>query len=78
MSGPADDYLEKALEAEIRALETADPDIKARWLGIAFGYRELARYRREKALRDSGNASIVKQPSLADELAPASQASLQS
>ena len=77
MSRPIDDYLEKALEAETRALEAADPDIKARWLGIAFGYRELARYKREKALRDSRNAPVLEQPSLLDEPAPVSQASLQ-
>lgn len=41
----ADRYLEKALEAEERARSTLDPQLKARWLGIAFGYRELARYR---------------------------------
>jgi len=44
MKKPADDYLEKALKAEARAGAASDPDIKARWLGIAFGYRELARY----------------------------------
>jgi len=45
MKSMADDYLEKAIEAEERARSTRDPDIRARWLGIAFGYRELSRFR---------------------------------
>ena len=52
MKKTADDYLEKALKAEERAGATCDPDIKARWLGIAFGYRELSRYHR--SLVESG------------------------
>lgn len=45
MKNPTLVYLEKAIEAEERASEATDSQIKARWLGIAFGYRELARYR---------------------------------
>jgi hypothetical protein len=44
---PMDGYLEKALDAEAHARNTADLDLKARWLGIAFGYRELARFRQQ-------------------------------
>lgn len=49
MNKLTDDYLERAQKAEERAQATADPDMKARWLGIAFGYRELSRYRNSLA-----------------------------
>jgi len=42
-----DDYLEEAQGAEERARDTTDLDLKARWLGIASGYRELARFRQQ-------------------------------
>ena len=57
MKSPADDYLEKALKAEERAHATLDPDMKARWLGIAFGYRELSRY--HDSLIESGIVSLA-------------------
>jgi hypothetical protein len=54
---PVDGYLEIALDAEAHARTTADPDLKARWLGIAYGYRELARFRqqtRDRVSRSQG------------------------
>jgi len=36
---PIDEYLEKALEAEERARNTTDSEMRASWCGIAFGYR---------------------------------------
>lgn len=45
---PIEDYLEKALDAEERARNSSDSELRARWLGIAFGYRELARFRRQQ------------------------------
>ena len=44
---PIDEYLEKALDAEERARNTTDSEMRASWCGIAFGYRELARFRKE-------------------------------
>lgn len=45
---PIEDYLEKAMDAEERARSSSDSELRARWLGIAFGYRELARFRRQQ------------------------------
>lgn len=47
---PIDEYLEKALDAEERARNTTDSEMRASWCGIAFGYRELARFRKEGSL----------------------------
>ena len=47
---PIDEYLEKALEAEERARNTTDSEMRASWCGIAFGYRELARFRKDGSL----------------------------
>jgi hypothetical protein len=44
---PTEEYLEKALDAEERARNSVDSELRARWLGIAFGYRELARFRQQ-------------------------------
>jgi len=44
---PIDEYLEKARDAEERARNTTDSEMRASWCGIAFGYRELARFRKE-------------------------------
>jgi hypothetical protein len=44
-----EDDLEKARDAEEHARNTTDPELKARWLAIAFGYRELARFRQQVA-----------------------------
>ena len=57
MTSAADDYLEKALKAEERAGATSDPDMRARWLGIAFGYRELSRY--HNSLVESGLVELA-------------------
>jgi hypothetical protein len=46
-------YLEAARDAQERAKTTTDPDLRARWLGVAFGYRELARFRRQSRNRVS-------------------------
>ena len=47
---PVDDYLQKALDAEECARNTTDSEMRASWCGIAFGYRELARFRKEDVL----------------------------
>lgn len=54
---PIDEYLEKALDAEERARNTTDSEMRASWCGIAFGYRELARFRKEGGL---GQPPVVK------------------
>jgi hypothetical protein len=69
MIEPADEYLEKAQDAEARANATADAQLKARWLGIAFGYRELSRYRNSLRARGLPPVGIVEQ----DEASPASR-----
>ena len=74
----ADEYLEKAQDAEQRALATPDPQLKARWLGIAFGYRELSRYRnslRAKGLPPVGltPADLAEEKHTPDEPSPASR-----
>ena len=51
LPSPIDGYLEKALHAEEHARNTTDSELRARWLGIAFGYRELARYRQQASDR---------------------------
>lgn len=54
------EYLEKALDAEERARSITDPELRGRWLGVAFGYRELARFRQQtKDGAASTAASIV-------------------
>ena len=44
-------YLEAARDAQEHARTTTDPDLRARWLGVAFGYRELARFRKRSRER---------------------------
>lgn len=50
---PIDEYLEKARDAEERARNTTDSEMRASWCGIAFGYRELARFRKDD-YKDTG------------------------
>jgi len=75
MIEPADEYLEKAQEAEARARATLDPQLKSRWLGIAFGYRELSRYRISLRARGLPPVGVVptEETIAQDESAPASR-----
>lgn len=62
---PIDEYLQKALDAEECARNTTDSEMRASWCGIAFGYRELARFRKEDVFRKDG---VRGQPAPADML----------
>jgi len=60
---PIDEYLQKALDAEECARNTTDSEMRASWCGIAFGYRELARFRKESSTASGFGQHPVVQPS---------------